>query len=55
MDEKDKKPYSVKTLKDFFGVRPGESIKDFGKELTALSEEEKTALTKGIEDESFDY
>lgn len=51
----DEKPFSVKTLKEFFGFREGTKLADFGAELKALSDEEKTQLCNGIEDGTLDY
>lgn len=45
----------TKTLLDYFGKKPGQTIGDFGQELKELSDEEKTQLCDGIEDGSFDY
>lgn len=45
----------VKVLKDFFGVKPGDSLKDFAAELKELTDEDKAQLVAGIEDETFDY
>jgi hypothetical protein len=34
----------LQVLKEYFGIRPTQSIRDFSNELKALSEEEKTEL-----------
>lgn len=44
-----KKMSGVMILKEFFGYKPGQTLKDFNEELKALSPEEKQAL---IEDAS---
>ena len=54
-DEVEKKPYSVKTLMEYFGRRPGENIKAFAEELKGLSDEEKIQLTQGIENGTLTY
>ncbi len=53
--EKPKSPATAKTLKDFFGLRPGEGLKDFAAELKALTPEDKEQLVLGIRDESYNY
>lgn len=45
----------IKTIKDFFGFRPGDGLKDFADEVKALSEDEKRQLVDGINDETFNY
>ena len=45
----------AKTLKDFFGVKKGETLRDFALELKNLTVEDKEQLAAGIEDETFDY
>ena len=51
----DEKLFSVKVLKDFFGLRDGDKLADFAKELKELSDEEKIQLSNGIEDGTLDY
>jgi len=38
----------VKAMKDYFGVLPGQSVIQFGRELKALSYEEKLDFAKGL-------
>jgi hypothetical protein len=51
----DEKKFSVKVLKEFFGLREGDKLADFAQELKALSDEEKQQLHDGIEDGSLTY
>lgn len=51
----DEKKFSVKVLKEYFGLRDGDKLADFAKELKDLSEEEKIQLHDGIEDGSMNY
>lgn len=53
--EEKKSAGSVRVLKDFFGYRPNTGLKEFGEELKALSDEEKIALTEGIQNGSLTY
>lgn len=45
----------VKILKDYFGVREGQKLKDFADELKELTDEDKAQLVAGIQDETYDY
>jgi hypothetical protein len=45
----------TKTLKDYFGIRPGDALADFAKEIQALSDEDKVQLADGIEDGTLTY
>ncbi len=38
----------VKAMKDFFGLRPGQSTMQFGAELRELSHEEKLNFAQGL-------
>lgn len=49
------KNFSVKTLKDYFGLRDGDKLADFANELKELSDEEKQQLSEGIESGSLTY
>jgi hypothetical protein len=51
----EEKKTSVKVLRDFFGYRDGDSLRDFGEELKKLSFEDKEQLTKGIIEGSLTY
>lgn len=42
-------------LKKFFGIKEGERLFDFAKELKSLTDEDRQQLTLGIEDESYSY
>ena len=53
--EKPKKVGDAKVLKDYFGLREGETIRDFAAELKALTPEDKEQLASGIRDETFTY
>jgi hypothetical protein len=39
---------SVKAMKDYFGLLPGQSVLQFGSELRALSHEEKLDFANGL-------
>jgi hypothetical protein len=54
-EPKQEKKANVKALKDFFGTRPGEGIKEFSDELKKLSHEEKLQLSEGIENGTLNY
>ena len=45
----------AKTLKDFFEIKKGETLRDFAQELKNLTAEDKEQLAAGIENETFDY
>jgi len=45
----------TKTLKDYFGIKEGDKLADFAKEIQALSDEEKAQLADGIENGSLTY
>lgn len=45
----------TKTLKEYFGVKEGERLADFAKEIQALSEEDKIQLADGIENGTMNY
>ncbi len=53
--EKQQKPSAAKVLKEFFGVREGQGLREFAGELKALSPEDKAQLVDGILDESYNY
>jgi hypothetical protein len=38
----------VKAMKDYFGLRPGQTVLQFGAELRALSHEEKLDFANGF-------
>jgi hypothetical protein len=38
----------VKAMKDYFGLRPGQTVMQFGAELKALSYEEKLDFAQGL-------
>jgi hypothetical protein len=38
----------VKAMKDFFGLRPGQTVVEFGAELRALTYEEKLEFANGL-------
>ncbi len=42
-------------LKKFFGLREGDKLIDFAKELKDLTDEDRIQLTSGILDGSFTY
>lgn len=45
----------VKILKDYFGTKDDQTLKDFAAELRELTDEDKAQLVAGIQDETFDY
>ena len=45
----------VKVLKEFFGLKPDQTLKDFAAELKELTSEDKEQLVQGIENETYDY
>jgi hypothetical protein len=45
----------VKALKDFFGYRPNEGLREFAAEVKALTDEDFEQLRQGIEDETLTY
>jgi hypothetical protein len=45
----------TKTLKNYFGMREGDALADFAKEIQALSDEDKVQLADGIEDGTLNY
>lgn len=45
----------TKTLKEYFGLKEGDRLADFAKEIQALSEEDKVQLADGIENGTLDY
>lgn len=45
----------TKTLKEYFGMKPGQQLSDFAVELRDLSEEDKIQLADGIENGTLDY
>jgi hypothetical protein len=51
----EKKTTSIKTIKDYFGFREGDSMKDFAAEMKGLSQEDKEQLCEGIENGSLTY
>lgn len=51
----EKKSSPVKTLKEYFGYKPGEGLSEFGAEIKALSDKDKEQLVTGIEDGSMTY
>lgn len=42
-------------LKQFFGTKDGQTLREFASEVNALTDEDKAQLVGGIQDESFDY
>lgn len=46
---------TMKTVKDFFGMLPGQTLKDFTAEWSALSDEDKTQIKDGLGNESLTY
>ena len=36
-------------MKDFFGMQPGQSLKDFGAELKKLTDEDRAEFKAGLE------
>ncbi len=53
--EKKKGPATVKVLKDYFGLKPGQGLKGFAEELRELTPEDRQQLANGIQDESYNY
>jgi hypothetical protein len=45
----------IKVLKDFFGYKPKEGLREFAAEAKALSDEDFEQLKRGIEDGSLNY
>ena len=45
----------LKVIRDFFGFRRGDKLRDFGKEYQALTAEDKTQLAEGIRNKTFTY
>jgi hypothetical protein len=45
----------VKVLKDFFGYKPNEGLREFAAEAMALSDEDFEQLKTGIENGSLTY
>ncbi len=41
-------PSFVKAMKDYFGLLPGQTVLQFGRELRALSHEEKLGFAQGL-------
>lgn len=48
-------PATIKQVADYFGRKPGQTLKDWGEEWKQLSDEEKTQLREGIGDGSLTY
>lgn len=51
----EEKKVNVKALKEYFGLREGQKLMDFGRELQTLSHEEKVQLSEGIENGTYTY
>ncbi len=49
------KTHTAVVLKKYFGVRPGDKLQDFAKELKNLTDSDREELTTGILNESFTY
>ena len=49
------KNHTAVVLKKFFGVRAGDKLQDFAKELKNLTDSDREELTTGILNESFTY
>jgi hypothetical protein len=45
----------IKTLSEYFGRQPGQSLKEFGAEIQALTLDDKVQLVGGIRDGSLTY
>lgn len=46
---------SIKAIKEFFGLRPGDTLKSFTAEWAGLSDTDKVQIRNGIGDGSFAY
>ncbi len=53
--EKKKGPATVKVLKDYFGLKPGQGLREFAVELKGLTLEDRQQLANGIKDKSHNY
>lgn len=54
-EEKKDGPSDIKLLKDYFGTREGDTIREFAVEIKALTEKDKRQLVGGIKDGSLTY
>ena len=45
----------IKSLRDFFGYKPNEGLKEFAAEVKTLTDEDFEQLKRGIEDGSLTY
>lgn len=43
---------SMKTVKDYFGMKPGQTLKDFTAEWAQLSDTDKTQIKAGLSGET---
>jgi len=50
-----KGPSTIKTLRDFFGKKEGQTLSDMANEFKELSTEEKQQLADGINNGSLNY
>lgn len=48
-------PSTLKTLRDYFGKKEGQSLRELADEFSALSPEEKQQLAEGINNGSMNY
>lgn len=55
MADEQKKSSTLKPIKEYFGLKEGQKMTEFGAEWKALTEEDKMQLATGIEDGSLTY
>jgi hypothetical protein len=46
---------TMKTVKDFFGMLPGQTLKDFTAEWSALTDADKEQIKSGLGDGTLTY
>ena len=46
---------TIKAIKEFFGMRPGDTLKSFTEEWKSLSDEDKAQIKQGLSDGTFTY
>jgi hypothetical protein len=46
---------TMKTVKDYFGIKPGTTLKDFTNEWSALTDEDKAQIKDGLSNETLTY
>jgi hypothetical protein len=46
---------TMKTVKDYFGMKPGQTLKDFTAEWSALTDADKAQIKEGLGNGSLTY